>query len=38
VLVGIHKGDLVTTPYEEVVTGKKPLDPWFLKAADMLAR
>ncbi len=38
VLVGIHKGEIITTPLEEVVVGKKPLDPWFLKAADMLAR
>ena len=38
VLVGIQKGELTATPLEEVVTGKKPLDPWFLKAADMLAR
>lgn len=37
-LVGLHNGSLITTPYEEVVKGKKPLDPWFLKAADMLAR
>jgi hypothetical protein len=29
---------VITTPLEEVVVGKKPLDPWFLKAADMLAR
>jgi 6-phosphofructokinase 1 len=38
VLVGICKSELTTTPLEEVVHGKKPLDPWFLKAADMLAR
>jgi 6-phosphofructokinase 1 len=38
VLVGICKGELTTTPLEEVVHGHKPLDPWFLKAADMLAR
>ena len=38
VLVGIHKGEIVTTPLEEVVVGKKPLDPWFLQAADILAR
>jgi len=29
---------LTTTPLEEVVVGHKPLDPWFLKASDMLAR
>jgi 6-phosphofructokinase 1 len=38
VLVGIHGGEIITTPLEEVVVGKKPLDPWFLKVADMLAR
>ena len=38
VLVGIIKGELTATPLEEVVEGHKPLDPWFLKAADMLAR
>jgi 6-phosphofructokinase 1 len=38
VLVGIHNGEILTTPLEEVVKGKKPLDPWFLNAADVLAR
>jgi 6-phosphofructokinase 1 len=38
VLVGIIRGELATTPLEVVVQGQKPLDPWFLKAADMLAR
>jgi 6-phosphofructokinase 1 len=38
VLVGICKGDLTATPLEKVVVGKKLLDPWFLKAADILAR
>jgi 6-phosphofructokinase 1 len=38
VLVGVHNGEVITTPLEEVVKGQKPLDPWFLKAADMLAR
>lgn len=38
VLVGTHKTELTFTPYDEVVTGKKPLDPWFLAAAEMLAR
>jgi len=38
VLVGICKGALTTTPLAEVVVGHKPLDPWFLKAADMLAK
>lgn len=38
VLVGESKSEIITTPLEEVVVGKKPLDPWFLKAADILAR
>jgi 6-phosphofructokinase 1 len=38
VLVGIVRGELACTPLDEVVSGKKPLDPWFLKAADILAR
>ena len=38
VLVGICKGELTTTPLDAVVKGHKPLDPWFLKSADMLAR
>jgi 6-phosphofructokinase 1 len=38
VLVGVSGGALITTPLDEVVVGKKPLDPWFLKAAEMLAR
>jgi len=38
VLVGVCKGELTTTPLEVVVKGHKPLDPWFLKAAEMLAR
>ena len=38
VLVGTHNTELTNTPLEEVVIGQKPLDPWFLKAADMLAR
>jgi 6-phosphofructokinase 1 len=38
VLVGIIRGELATTPLDVVVQGRKPLDPWFLKAADMLAR
>jgi 6-phosphofructokinase 1 len=37
VLVGIHNGEVQTTPLEEVVNGKKPLSPWFMKMADMLA-
>ncbi|MDR3791966.1 MAG: ATP-dependent 6-phosphofructokinase [Terracidiphilus sp.] len=38
VLVGMQKGELITTPLDVVVAGKKELDPWFLAAADMLAR
>jgi 6-phosphofructokinase 1 len=38
VLVGIIKGELATTPLDVVVKSKKPLDPWFLKATDILAR
>lgn len=38
VLMGICKGELVATPLDVVVQGHKPLDPWFLAAADMLAR
>jgi len=37
VLVGVIKGDLASTPLDVVVEGHKPLDPWFLKAADILA-
>ncbi|MDR3724374.1 MAG: ATP-dependent 6-phosphofructokinase [Terracidiphilus sp.] len=38
VLVGMHKGDLITTPLDVVVKSKKELDPWFLEAVEMLAR
>ena len=38
ILVGICKGELTTTPLAEVVVGRKPLDPWYLKAADMLSK
>lgn len=38
VLMGIIRGELACTPLEKVVTGKKPLDPWFLKAAEVMAR
>jgi 6-phosphofructokinase 1 len=38
VLVGMSWGELVCTPLEVVVHGHKPLDPWFLKAADIMAR
>lgn len=38
VLVGLANGDIVTTPLDQVVLGRKPLPPWYLKAAEMLAR
>jgi hypothetical protein len=34
----MQKGELITTPLDVVVAGKKELDPWYLAAADMLAR
>jgi 6-phosphofructokinase 1 len=37
VVIGIIKSELSTTPLEKVVTSRKPLDPWCLDAADMLA-
>ena len=37
VLVGVSNGVITTTPLDEVVQGQKPLPPWFLKAAEMLA-
>ncbi|WP_420236371.1 ATP-dependent 6-phosphofructokinase [Telmatobacter bradus] len=36
VLVGVSKGEIITTPLDIVVASKKPLDPWYLAAADML--
>lgn len=38
VLVGISRGELIKTPLEDVVQGRKPLDPWYLAIADTLAR
>ncbi len=38
VLVGTSGREVITTPLDQVVQGHKPLDPWFLSAADMLAR
>lgn len=38
VLVGVERGDIITTPLAEVVSSKKPLDPWFIHAAETLAR
>lgn len=37
VVVGITKSELSTTPLDLVVKSRKPLDPWCLEAADMLA-
>jgi 6-phosphofructokinase 1 len=37
VVVGITKSELSTTPLATVVASRKPLDPWCLEAADMLA-
>ena len=38
VVVGVHNNELITTPLDIVVDNKKPLDPWFLHASEMLAR
>jgi 6-phosphofructokinase 1 len=38
VLVGRIKGEIVGTPYAEVVSKKKPLDPRMLKLAQILAK
>ncbi len=38
VLVGVRRGELVTTPLEEVVGRPKPLDPELLRLAPILAR
>jgi len=38
VLVGVVKGEVVSTPLDEVVTGKKPLDPRLMEVARVLAR
>jgi len=38
VLVGVIKGDVVATPLDEVVSGKKPLDPRLMEMARVLAR
>jgi 6-phosphofructokinase 1 len=38
VLVGIHNSQVITTPFEQVVNSRKELDPWFLQAAELLAR
>lgn len=37
VVVGLTKSELSTTPLDLVVKSRKPLDPWCLEAADMLA-
>ena len=38
VLVGVHKGETITTPLAEIAGRDKPLDPRFLKMAEMLAK
>lgn len=38
VLVGVLKGEITTTPLEEVVRGKKPLDPELFELARVLAK
>lgn len=38
ILVGIEKSEVITTPLEVVVKSKKPLDAWYVTAADLLAR
>jgi len=37
VLVGVNGGSLITTPLADIVHGTKTLDPWFLKAGDLLS-
>lgn len=38
VLIGTSGREVIATLLDDVVQGHKPLDPWFLSAADMLAR
>ncbi len=38
VLVGVHNTLVTTTPLSEVIVGRKPLDAWAMKAAEVLAR
>jgi 6-phosphofructokinase 1 len=38
ILVGMSRGEVITTPLETVIRERKPLDPWYLSAADLLAR
>lgn len=38
VLVGLKKGEIATTPFDEVVNNKKELDPKVIELADILAR
>jgi hypothetical protein len=38
VLVGQHRGEIVTTPLHEVVTTPRALDPTLLQLARVLAR
>ena len=37
VLVGVQGGALIHTPLAEIVSCRKTLDPWFLKAGDLLS-
>jgi 6-phosphofructokinase 1 len=37
ILVGVAKGEVVVTPLDQVVAGKKPLDPRLLDVARMMA-
>ncbi len=38
VLAGVARGEVITTPLDEVVTGKKPLDARLMEVARVLAR
>jgi len=38
VLVGVCHGEAIATPLNQVAHGHKPLDSWYLKAAEVLAR
>jgi 6-phosphofructokinase 1 len=37
VLVGMSHGEVITTPLDMVIRERKPLDPWYLSVADLLA-
>ncbi|HEX9012158.1 MAG TPA: hypothetical protein VF813_01530, partial [Anaerolineaceae bacterium] len=36
VLVGLNRGEITSTPLEEVIVKKKPIDPILLELADTL--